>query len=170
MILHLAHSAPMCFAVSKGWLPSDVQSSVWYYAFVAPTAEAMKGVTIQSLERRHWSLKSLKTKAPLHILQAMGRSVVNPCSGCWFADATGVGEYCGRCRSRPTVMRTRFCYLGDCHSLCRDASPRRTYLKALQRVTCPQCEHIYRHEWQVADFIEEEGSCPKCFHQAGAPP
>ena len=127
----------MRFAVSKGWLPSDVQSSVWYYAFVAPTAEAMKGVTIQSLERRPWSLKSLNTKAPLHILQAMGRSVVNPCSACWFADATGVGHYCGECRSRPTVMRTRFCYLGGCHSLCRDASPRRTYLKKTTETDLP---------------------------------
>ena len=79
IILHLAHTRPpeMCFAVSKGWLPSDVQSFVWYYAFVAPTAEAIKGVTIESEERRHWTLKSLKTKAPLHILHAMGRSVVN---------------------------------------------------------------------------------------------
>ena len=160
----------MRFAVSKFWLPGEIQSKVWHDSFVTPSAEVMKGVSIDNVNYQHqWPRKCLKTKAGVNAKIAMGRSMVNPCSQCDFAADTGMGGYCGKCRSRPVVMKSFYqtSYLGGCASQCRGASPRRSYLEALGRQTCPTCKHIYRHNWQVAEFIEEEGSCPKCFHQSG---
>ena len=161
----------MRFAVSKFWLPGEIQSKVWHDSFVTPSAEVMKGVSIDDVSYQHqWPRKRLKTNTGVVAKIAMGRSMVNPCSQCDFAADTGMGGYCGKRRSRPVVMKSFYevSYLGGCSPICnRDTSPRRSYLKALQRQTCPRCEHIYRHDWQVAEFIEDEGSCPKCFHQAG---
>ena len=161
----------MRFAVSKFWLPGEIQSKVWHDSFVTPSAEVMKGVSIDDVNYQHqWPRKRLKTNAGVVAKIAMGRSMVNPCSQCEFAADTGMDGYCGKCRSRPVVMNSLYevSYLASCAPACnRDTSPRRSYLKALQRQTCPRCEHIYRHDWQVAEFIEDEGSCPKCFHQAG---
>ena len=162
--------SPMRFAVSKLWLPADLQSLVWYTAFTTPSAEIMKGVTIENAGHPHqWPRKRLTTKEDVHVRVAMGRSMVDPCLQCDLAADTGMGGYCGKCRSRPVVMKSFYqtSYLGGCAPQCRGASPRRSYLEALGRQTCPTCKHIYRHNWQVAEFIEEEGSCPKCFHQSG---
>ena len=155
--------------LSKFWLPADLQNLVWHMASVTPSAKVIKEVTIESLgNTQQRPRKRITTKGNARALIGMGRSMVNPCLQCEFADDTGAGEYCGTCRSRPTVMQSFYdvSYLGACGSQCRSASPRRSYLNTLQRRTCPKCEHIYWHNRQVAEFIEEEGCCPKCFHSS----
>ena len=154
----------MRFAVSKSWLSSDLQSMVWNYSFVTPSAEVMKGVSIEDIYYQHrWPLKRLETKDGVHAKIAMGVCIVNPCGQCGMAEE-GIGYYCGKCRSRPVVMKSIYnqSYLGGTTTQCRYASPRTTYVNALRRQTCPRCEHTYRHNRFVADFIEDEGFCPQC--------
>ena len=139
---------------------------VWHTAFAAPSAEVMKGVTIENVgNQRQWPRKRLTTKAGVHAKIAMGRYFVDPCSHCEFADDTGTGGYCGSCRSRPVVMKSFYevSYLGGCASQCRERSTRQAYLKSVQRQTYSRCEHTYRHSEQYAEFIEEGGCCPKCY-------
>ena len=153
----------MRFAVSKSWLSSDLQNMVWHYSFVTPSAEVMKGVSIEDINYQHqWPRKRLKTKAGVHAKNAIGRSLVNPCPQCDMAADTGVGNYCGRCRSRPVTFPSLFdeSYLGGATPQCRYASPRTNYVNSLRRQTCPRCEHTYRHNRCVADFIEDEGFVP----------
>ena len=155
----------MRFAVSESWLPADMQSMVWHYSFVTPSAEVMKGVSIQDITYRNRCLprKRLETKDGVHAKIAMGVCIVNPCGQCDMAEE-GIGYYCGTCRSRPVVMKSfyRESYLGGSTPRIRDASPRSNYVNSLRRQTCPRCERTYRHNRFVADFIEDEGYCPNC--------
>ena len=156
----------MYVPANKSWLPAELQIIVWHTAFTTPSAKVMKGVCIENVGSQHrWPRKQITTKADVHALIAMGRSLVDPCPHCEFSDDTGTGSYCGECRSRPVVVSSFYevSYLGGCTSQCRERSPRQTYLKSLQRQTCSRCEHIYRHSEQYAEFIEEEGCCPACY-------
>ena len=76
----------MRFAVSKSWLSSDLQSMVWNYSFVTPSAEVMKGVSIEDIYYQHrWPLKRLETKDGVHAKIARGRVLVDPCEQCDMA-------------------------------------------------------------------------------------
>ena len=135
-----------------------------------PSTQVMKSVSIENLgDPNQWPRKQLTTESGVHAKLPMGRCFLNACAQCEFATNTGMGGYCGKCRSRPVVMESfyRTSYLGGTAMpfYGRGESPRKSYLRGLQRQTCPICEHTYRHNWQVAEFIEDEGCCPKCAHR-----
>ena len=61
----------------------------------------IKDISIQDLGNQYqWPRDRITTKTGVHALVAMGRCIVDPCSQCEFAGDTGVGDYCGSCRSR----------------------------------------------------------------------
>ena len=139
---------PMYVSASKSWLPTELQNMVWHTAFVSPSAQVMKGVSIEILGSQHqWPRKQITTEPGVHARIPMGRSLVNPCSQCQFHGDYGMGGYCGKCRSRPVVVESfyRTFYLGGTAMpfYGRGESPRKSYLRGLQRTTCPICEHTY---------------------------
>ena len=116
----------MRLAVSKGWLPTDVQNAVWHYVFIAPSAKAIRGVILEHQSHPHaWTRVLIIPKDGAHVKAGMGRRVVNPCWVCKEAELTGVTDYCGQCRSRPAVRRARkMYYLGMGSSPLTGVSPR----------------------------------------------
>ena len=118
------------FSVCKEWLKPDIERIVWYYAFVHPTAKAMKDLTIESEPRGQWVRKTLKAEGELCILSYVGRRYVNPCPNCSLAQMSGMGGRCGQCRSRPIVFRTnRLVILGTGRFQRMLGSPRDNYLR-----------------------------------------
>ena len=111
----------MRLALSKKGLGSVIENEVWHYAFIAPSAKAMRDITI---EDKGWR-KRITPKAGVHVKAGMGRKMVDPCFMCEEAELDCMTEYCGQCRSRPVVRRAKqFSYLGMGCSQVRDASPR----------------------------------------------
>ena len=113
-------------ALSKKGLGSVIENEVWHYAVIAPSAKAIKGITIEN-EGSHdqWARKRITPKAGEHVKAGMGRKMVNPCFMCEDAELDCMTEYCGQSRSRPVVRRAyQFSYLGMGCSQVRDASPR----------------------------------------------
>ena len=158
---HLGSMAP--FAVCKKWFSEELERKIWHYAFVTPTAEAMKGVTIRTRSMDHgWVRTTLRAKDGTSILAACGLNLMNPCVGCEMYDLIGVGSYCGQCRWRPTVCRQVNTALLNTKWGDRSASPRQDYVRMIQRQTCPVCLTLYRHNHMIVDFIAEEGCCPTC--------
>ena len=86
----------MRFAVSKSWLSSDLRSMVWHYSFVTPSAEVMKGVSIETsngtMNYRNCRCirKHLETHDGVHAKIAMGCCIVDPCGQCDMAEE-GIG-------------------------------------------------------------------------------
>ena len=149
----------MRFAVSESWLPTDMQSMVWHYSFVTMSTEVMKGVSIDHINYRacRWARKRLETTYGVHAKIVVGVCIVNPCGQCDMAEE-GIGYDCGKCRPRPVVMKSIYIHslLGGATTQCRYAPPRTTYVNAVRRQSCPRCEHTYRHNRCVADFIQDE--------------
>ena len=111
----------MRLALSKKGLGPAIENEVWHYAFIAPSAKAMQGVTI---EDQGWR-KRITPNDGVHVKAGMGRMMVNPCFMCENAELDCMTEYCGQCRSRPVVRRAyQVSYLGMGCSQVRDASPR----------------------------------------------
>ena len=155
------------FAVSKAWLPRSVQADVWKYAFGGtPSAIAMGTVTIEAVgvKRKGLSVLRITTAPGTHRQTYMGRSMINPCSTCEYAEMTGMPG-CGRCRSQPRSYRHSFRtgILGGCSDN-GDKSPRQQVLSNITRQTCPVCKKLYRNDWDTADFVAEEGCCAACWH------
>ena len=111
----------MRLALSKKGLGSVIENEVWHYAFIAPSAKAMRVVII---EDRGWR-KRITPNDGVHVKAGMGRKMVNPCFMCEDAELDCMTEYCGQCRSRPVVRRARrMSYLGMGCSQLTDVSPR----------------------------------------------
>ena len=92
----------MQFAVSKAWLPPDLQNDMWLWAHDTPHVRVTRDVTVISRPRqRGLPIQQLMLNPGVRHLTAMGRVCVNPCSQCELTEMTGIGEFCGGCRSRP---------------------------------------------------------------------
>ena len=156
-------------AASRNWskLPPDVLKQLSATMFVHKTAVLMKTITLEALAVRRNGLSTLRiTTTPGVSRQTyMGRSMINPCYQCDMADMTGMGGYCGRCRSQPRSCRHYFAQgvFGSCGEY-TDRSPRQAALHKYPRQICPVCKKLYRNNWPVVDFIAEEGGCVECFH------
>ena len=122
----------MKFALSKAWLPPDVQHSIWLWAHDTPHARVMRDVTVTDWTGRlGLPLKQLTLKSGVRHRAALGRSCVNPCYQCELAEMTGVSEFCGECRSRPTVRASFLAqpFLGLTVRTCGDLTPRTAYVR-----------------------------------------
>ena len=123
----------MRLALSKKGLGPAIENEVWHYAFIVPSAKAIRGVILEDQSHPHaWTRKLIIPKDGAHVKAGMGWRVVNPCLICEEAELTGVTDYCGQCRSRPVVRRAiRMSYLGMGCSQLTDVSPR------TKRTDCP---------------------------------
>ena len=124
----------MRLALSKKGL-GPFENEIWHYAFIAPSAKAIRGVILEDQTHPHaWSRKLIIPKDGGYVKAGMGRKVVNPCWICEAAELTSVTEYCGQCRSRPVVRRARrMSYLGmGCSQLRGEATPRTKQAYCLQ--------------------------------------
>ena len=97
--LHRETHDTMRLALSKKGLGSVIENEVWHYAFIAPSAKAMKWIAIEDQGRHsRWTRKRITPKAGVHVKAGMGRKIANPCSMCEEAELTCVTDYCGQCR------------------------------------------------------------------------
>ena len=79
----------MRFALSKKEQGSAIENEVWHYAFIVPSAKAMREVTI---EDKGWR-KRITPKAGVHVKAGTGREMVNPCFMCEEAELDCMTEY-----------------------------------------------------------------------------
>ena len=126
----------MKFALSKNWLPPDVQNDIWLLAHDTPHARVMRDVTVTSRPlQRGLPMKQLTLKSGVRHRSALGRSCVNPCYQCEIAEMTGVNGFCGMCRSRPLVNTTILpnTFLGLTVRTCGDFTPCTAYVRRQRR-------------------------------------
>ena len=148
--------------LDKTGLTAELVENVILCCYKTPTARMLKDVEIPLGCR-----KLLVPKPPTQILVGTGRSCVNPCEQCDFAEQTGEGGFCGQCRSRPLVMRRRagaiYLFSLSAHGLARSSdSPRTSYLRNLGNFTCGNCGEIYFNNHRERQHIEHTGECLVC--------
>ena len=128
----------MLFALSKNWLPPDVQRIIWLWAHDTPHARVMRDVSIIPWQApEHWALgrglpvQQLILKAGVRMIAPLGYVCVNPCERCEFAEDIGSDQFCGACRRRPMVYTTDFTdpFLGGHTRTCGYETPRAAYLR-----------------------------------------
>ena len=67
----------MRLALSKKGLGPAIENEVWHYAFIAPSAKAIRGVILEDQSHPHaWTRKLIIPKAGAHVKAGMGRRVV----------------------------------------------------------------------------------------------
>ena len=128
----------MIFALSKNWLPLDVQHIIWIWAHDTPHARIMRNVSIIPWQApEHWALgrglpiQQLIMKSGVRMAAPLGYLCVNPCDQCKFHENTGIGDICGECRRRPMVYTTNVTnpFPGGRTRTCGFQNPRAAYLR-----------------------------------------